>query len=150
VRSGHHMSGLGSEILTFVSVPEKNENQSDLHLHPQLLGFWVVMNVMPEGAPHMSNFCAFQSSLKQTQHYESQPIYHWAVLSHAVAFMRFSQSAYSQDEDSSSLSVSLVLDPFGGSGGGSAEITQDIVEVIIAFAQAGDTATGKESMGYNY
>ena len=139
------MSGLGSEILTFVSVPEKNENQSDLHLHPQLLGFWLVMNVMPEGAPHMSNFCAFHPSLKQTQHYESQPIYHWAVLSHAVAFMRFSQSAYSQDENSSSLSVSLVLEPFGGS----AEITQDIVEQIIAFAEAGDTATGKEIMGYN-
>jgi len=61
--------------------------------------------------------------------------------------MRFSQSAYSQGENSSSLSVSLVLDPFGGFGSGSAEITQDIVEVIIAFA--GDTATGKESMGFN-
>ena len=83
------------------------------------------------------------------QHYESQPIYLLIVLSIAVAFMRFSQSAYSQGENSSSLSVSLVLDPFGGSGSGSAEITQDIVEVIIAFAQAGDTATGKESMGYN-
>ena len=97
----------------------------------------------------MSNFCAFHPSLKQTQHYESQPIYHWAVLSHAVAFMRFSQSAYSQDENSSSLSVSLVFEPFGGSGGGSAEITQNIVEQIIAFAQAGNTATGKEIMGYN-
>jgi len=64
--------------------------------------------------------------------------------------MRFSQSAYSESENSSSLSVSLVLDPFGGSGGGSAEITQDIVGQIIAFAQAGDTATGKEIMGYNY
>ena len=84
------------------------------------------------------------------QHYESQPIYLLIVLSIAVAFMRFSQSAYSQGENSSSLSVSLVLDPFGGSGGGLAEITQDIVELIIAFAQAGDTATSKESMGYNY
>ena len=64
------------------------------------------------------------------------------LLSHAVAFMRFSQSAYSQDENNSSLSVSLVLDPFGGSGNGSAAITQDIVEQIIAFAQEGDTATG--------
>ena len=64
--------------------------------------------------------------------------------------MRFSQSTYSQGEDSSSLSVSLVLDTFGGSGGGLAEITQDIVEQIIAFTQAGDTATGKEIMGYNY
>ena len=68
------------------------------------------------------------------------------VLSHAVAFMRFSQSAYSQDENNSSLSVSLVLDPFGGSGSGSAAITQDIVEQIIAFTQAGDTATGKRSI----
>jgi len=57
--------------------------------------------------------------------------------------------AYSQDESSSSLSVNLVLEPFGGSGGGSAEITQDIVELIIAFAQAGNTATGKEIIGYN-
>ena len=60
--------------------------------------------------------------------------------------MRFSQSAYSQGENSSSLSVSLVLDPFGGSGGGSAEITQDIVGQIIAFAQVGNTATGMEVM----
>jgi len=65
---------------------------------------------------------------------------------HAVAFMRFSQSAYSQDENLGPLSVSLVLDPFGGSGSGSAQITQDIIEQIIAFAQAGDTATGKEMM----
>jgi len=81
------------------------------------------------------------------QHYESQPFYLSIVLSHAVAFMRFSQSTYSQGENSSSLSVSLVLDPFGGSGSGLAEITQDIVEQIIAFTQAGDTATGKEIMG---
>jgi len=39
-----------------------------------------------------------------------------------------------------------VLEPFGGSGSGSAAITQDIVEQIIAFTQAGDTATGKRSI----
>jgi len=66
------------------------------------------------------------------------------VLSHAVAFIQFSQSAYTQDENSSSLSVSLVLDPFSGSGSGSTAITQDIVEQIIAFVQVGNTATGKE------
>ena len=60
--------------------------------------------------------------------------------------MRFSQPAYSQDENNSSLSVSLVLDTFGGSGTGSAAITQDIVGQIIAFAQAGNTATGKDVM----
>ena len=58
--------------------------------------------------------------------------------------MQFSQSAYSEGENNGSLSVSLVMDSFGGSGNGSAAITQDIVEQIIAFAQAGDTATGKE------
>jgi len=63
--------------------------------------------------------------------------------------MRFSQSAYSQDENNNSLSVSLLLDPFGGSGSGSAAITQDIVGQIIAFTQAGNTATGKKIMGYN-
>ena len=68
------------------------------------------------------------------------------VLSPAVAFMRFSQSAYSQDENVSPLSVSLVLDPFGGSGSGSAAITQDILQQIIAFSQGGNTATGKEVM----
>ena len=66
------------------------------------------------------------------------------VLSHAVAFIRFSQSAYSQDENSNSLLVSLELHSFGGSGSGSAEITQDIFEEVVAFAQGGDTATGKE------
>jgi len=60
--------------------------------------------------------------------------------------MRFSQSAYTQDESSSSLSVSLVLDPFGGSGNGSAEITQDIVQQITAFAQTSDNATGERTM----
>ena len=68
------------------------------------------------------------------------------VLSLAVAFMRFSQSAYFQGENNSPLSVSLVLDTFGGSGSGSAAITQDIVGQVISFAQAGDTATGKEVM----
>jgi len=68
------------------------------------------------------------------------------LLSHAVAFMRFSQSAYSQAENNSPLSVSLMLDIFGGSGSGLATITQDIVGQIIAFAQAGNTATGKEIM----
>ena len=68
------------------------------------------------------------------------------VLSPAVAFMRFSQSAFSQDENVSPLSVSLVLDPFGGSGSGSAAITQDILQQIIAFSQGGNTATGKEVM----
>ena len=63
--------------------------------------------------------------------------------------MRFSQSAYSQDENNSPLSVSLILDAFGGSGSGSAAITQDIVGQIIAFAQAGNTATGKDIMCYN-
>ena len=60
--------------------------------------------------------------------------------------MQFSQSAYSQDENNSSLSVRLVLEPFGGSGSGSAAITQDIVEQIVASTQAGDTATGKRSI----
>jgi len=55
--------------------------------------------------------------------------------------MRFSQPAYSQDENNSSLSVSLVLDTSG-----SAAITQDIVGQIIAFAQAGNTATGMDVM----
>ena len=68
------------------------------------------------------------------------------VSSHAVAFMRFSQSAYSQSENNSPLSVSLVLDTVGGSGSGSAAITQDIVGQIMAFAQPGNTATGKEMM----
>jgi len=34
------------------------------------------------------------------------------LLSYAVAFMQFSQSAYTQNENNSPLSVSLVLDPF--------------------------------------
>jgi len=62
--------------------------------------------------------------------------------------VRLSQSAYSQGENTGLLSVSLVLDTFGGSGSGSAAITQDIVEQIIAFAQAGDNATGEELMRY--
>ena len=67
-------------------------------------------------------------------------------LSHAVAFMRFSQSAYSQGENNNSLSVSLVLDPFGGSGNGSAAITPDIVQQITAFAQTSDSAPGERTM----
>ena len=63
--------------------------------------------------------------------------------------MRFSQLAYSQDENNSPLRVSLILDTFGGSGSGSAAINQGIVGQIIAFAQAGNTATGEEIMGYN-
>ena len=35
---------------------------------------------------------------------------------------------------------------FGGSGSGSADISQEIVGQIIAFAQEGNTATGKEIM----
>ena len=62
--------------------------------------------------------------------------------------MRLSQSAYSQGENNSPLSVSLVLDPFGGSGSGTAAITQDIVGQITAFSQAGDNATGEELMRY--
>jgi len=63
--------------------------------------------------------------------------------------MQFSQSAYSQSENNSPLSVSLTLDTFGGSGSGLATITQDIVGQIIAFAQAGNTATGEVIMGYS-
>jgi len=48
------------------------------------------------------------------------------------------------------LSVSLVLDSFGGSGSGSAEITQDIVGQIISTAQVGNTATGMESIGCHF
>jgi len=57
--------------------------------------------------------------------------------------MRFSQSAYSQSENAGSLLVTLVLDPFGGSGTGPDSITQDIVEQIIARVEVGDTAIGK-------
>lgn len=65
-------------------------------------------------------------------------------LFHTVAVMQFSQLTYSQPEDLTPLQVNLVLLPFGGSGTGSASITQDIVEQITAFAQAGDTATGMQ------
>jgi len=44
----------------------------------------------------------------------------------------------------------LCLVLFGGSGSGSATISQGIVGQIIAFAQAGNTATGKEILGYNF
>jgi len=55
--------------------------------------------------------------------------------------MQFSQSLYSQSEDTSPLIVSLVLDQFGGTN--SPSITQDIVANITASVQPGDTATGK-------
>jgi len=55
--------------------------------------------------------------------------------------MRFLLSAYSQSENAGSLPVTLVLDPFGGSGTGPDSITEDIVEQIIA--KADDTAIGK-------
>lgn len=58
-----------------------------------------------------------------------------------VAFMQFSQSVYSQSENTSPLIVRLVLDPFGGTN--SPSITQDIVANITASVQPGDTATGK-------
>ena len=61
---------------------------------------------------------------------------------HTVAFMRFTQSSYSQDETITPLSVRLVLDTFGGIGSGTQSITQNIIEEITAFAQGGDTATG--------
>ena len=81
--------------------------------------------------------------LQPWHHYESQPIHCLLIIFlPAVAFMRFTQSAYSQGENMSPLSTSLVLDSFGGSGSGSAGITQDIAVQIIAFAQAGDSATG--------
>ena len=50
---------------------------------------------------------------------------------------------YSQLQNLTPLSVSLVLDPFGGSGFGSALLSQDIVAQIVASVQPGDTATGK-------
>ena len=61
----------------------------------------------------------------------------------AVAFMRFTLAAYSQNESNTTLSVNLVLDPFGGTGTGPQSITQDILEAITALVPAGDTATGK-------
>ena len=59
--------------------------------------------------------------------------------------MRFTQQDYTMNENMSPLSVSLVLDPFGGDGFGSSSISQAIVCQIVASAQpaAGDTATGK-------
>ena len=58
--------------------------------------------------------------------------------------MQFSQSTYSQSENTGPLVVSLVLEPFGGTGTGSASITQNVVANITASVQAGDTAVGKE------
>ena len=57
--------------------------------------------------------------------------------------MRFSLAAYSQSETISPLSVSLVLDAFGGTGTGPSSITQDIDEQITALVLAGDIATSK-------
>ena len=91
------------------------------------------------------NFCATIYLLERPNAMNPACLPSGDVSSHAVAFMRFSQSAYSQSENNSPLSVSLTLDAFGGSGSGSAAITQDIVGQIIAFAQAGNTATGKET-----
>ena len=67
-----------------------------------------------------------------------QFVYYYFLLLLTVAIMRFSQSAYSQLESITPLSVSLVLDATSGT------ITQAIVEQITASAQAGDTATGME------
>ena len=58
--------------------------------------------------------------------------------------MQFSQSVYSQSENTSPLIVRLVLDQFGGTN--SPSITQDIVANITASVQPGDTATGKGFM----
>ena len=55
-----------------------------------------------------------------------------------VALIRFTQTLYSQHENMSPLSVNLVLE--------SAILAQVIVVQITAFAQVGDTATGKEMM----
>ena len=67
-----------------------------------------------------------------------QFVYYYFLLLLTVAIMRFSQSAYSQLESITPLSVSLVLDATSGT------ITQAIVEQITASVQAGDTATGME------
>ena len=67
-----------------------------------------------------------------------QFVYYYFLLLLTVAIMRFSQSAYSQLESITPLSVSLVLDATSGT------TTQAIVEQITASAQAGDTATGME------
>jgi len=66
-----------------------------------------------------------------------------SITDNDIAFMRFLQSAYSVFENTGPLPVTLVLDPFGGSGTGPDSITQDIVEQIIARVEAGDTAIGK-------
>ena len=67
-----------------------------------------------------------------------QFVYYYFLLLLTVAIMRFSQSAYSQLESITPLSVSLVLDATSGT------ITQAIVEQITASAETGDTATGME------
>ena len=60
--------------------------------------------------------------------------------------MRFPQPAYSQEEDITPLSFSLVLESINGTGTGLGSLTQDIVQQITAFVAVGDTATGKEVM----
>ena len=67
-----------------------------------------------------------------------QFVYYYFLLLLTVAIMRFSQSAYSQFESLTPLSVSLVLDASSGT------TTQAIVEQITASAETGDTATGME------
>ena len=57
--------------------------------------------------------------------------------------MRFLLPAISVFENAGPLSVTLVLDPFGGSGTGPDSITQYIVEQIIARVEVGNTAIGK-------
>ena len=65
------------------------------------------------------------------------------LLFHTVPIvLRFSQSAYSQSESVSPLSVSLVLDTTSGVA------VQAVVAQITASAQGGDTATGKEVIGF--
>ena len=60
-----------------------------------------------------------------------------------VGTLRFSQSAYSQSENITSLLVSLVLDTTSGT-----TTTQEIIAQISAGVQAGDTATGKKLSVY--
>ena len=65
------------------------------------------------------------------------------LLSHTVPIvLRFSQSAYSQSESVSPLSVSLVLDASSGVA------VQAVVAEITASAQGGDTSTGMEICGF--
>lgn len=59
-----------------------------------------------------------------------------SINSAVAVVVRFSQSTYSQSENISPLSVSLVLD--------SGSASQQIVAQILTSVQGGDTATGKE------